>query len=55
MYTILRDNFEAMNWENVSNGDPSFKTGSSDSSPRSTILFKYSDPTLSATFDNRFS
>lgn len=52
---ILNESFDAMNWENVSNGEPSFKTGSSVNSPRSTILSKNSVPTLSATFDSIFS
>lgn len=55
LYYILKDNFEAINWENVSNGEPSFKTGSSVNSPRSTTLSRNFDPILSATFDSKFS
>lgn len=52
---ILKDNFEAINWENVSNGEPSFNTDSSVKSPRSTILSRNDGPILSAIFDSKFS
>jgi len=51
----LNDNFDAINCENVSNGEPSFNTGSSVNSPRSMILSMTDGPILSATFDNIFS
>lgn len=51
----LKDNFEAINCENVSNGEPSFKTGSSVNSPKSMTLSRTDGPILSATFDNKFS